>query len=130
MIRYIDTSAYLKLLVTEAESPALRADLQTARIAGHRIVSSILLETELRRAAQRLGLAVTDVETELTKIDIIRADDATFIRAGNIPGPTLRSLDALHLAAALEAGATAVYTYDERQADAAIQAGLTVLAPS
>lgn len=129
MIHYIDTSAYLKLLVAEPESPALRADLQTARTAGGRIVSSILLETELRRAGQRLGIAVAEIEAELTKLDIISADDATFIRAGNLPGPMLRSLDALHLAVALEAGATAVYTYDTRQAAAATQVGLTVLAP-
>ena len=129
MNRYIDTSAYLKLLVTEAESATLRADLQQARRAGHRIVSSILLETELRRAAQRLGIALGDIEAELRKIDLISADDATFVRAGNLPGPSLRSLDAIHLAVALEVGATDIYTYDERQADAATKAGLTVVAP-
>lgn len=129
MIRYIDTSAYLKLLVAEPETPALRADLQATRTAGVRIVSSILLETELRRAGQLLGIAVAEIEAELAKLDIIRADDATFIRAGNLPGPLLRSLDALHLAVALEVGATAVYTYDARQTAAATQLGLIVLAP-
>ncbi len=129
MIRYIDTSAYLKLFVAEPETPALQADIENARKAGHRIVSSILLETELRRAGLRLGIDATDIEAELTKIDIISADDATFIRAGNLPGRHLRSLDALHLAAALEVGATEIYTYDARQAEAATNAGLTPVAP-
>ena len=129
MIHYIDTSAYLKLLVEEAESEALHDCLRAARAHGHLIVSSILIETELRRAGHRLGIAVDEIEAELSKLDIISADDSTFVRAGNFPDPLLRSLDALHLAAAIECGATAMYSYDARQAAAAKNAGITVLAP-
>jgi uncharacterized protein len=130
VIRYIDTSAYLKLLVDESESAMLKSHLQTARADGYELVSSILLETELRRAGHRLGIAVADIESELSKLDIISIDDSTFIRAGNFPDPLLRSLDALHLAAAIECAATAIYTYDARQASAAQNAGIQVLAPS
>jgi uncharacterized protein len=130
VIRYIDTSAYLKLLVEEAESATLKAHLQTARAEGHRIVSSILIETELRRAGHRLGIAVVDIESELSKLDIISIEDSTFFRAGNFPDPLLRSLDALHLAAAIECAATAIYTYDARQALGAQNAGIPVLAPA
>jgi uncharacterized protein len=129
VIRYIDTSAYLKLLVEEAESATLKAHLQTARKEGHRIVSSILIETELRRAGHRLGIAAVDIESELSKLDIISVEDSTFMRAGNFPDPLLGSLDALHLATAIECAATAIYTYDVRQAIAAQNAGIPVLAP-
>ena len=39
----------------------------------------------------------------------------TCVRASNLPGVTLRSLDAPNLAAALEVGATEMYTYDAGQ---------------
>jgi uncharacterized protein len=129
VIRYIDTSAYLKLLVEEPESATLRAHLVTARDEGHVIVSSILIETELRRAGHRLGIDVADIESELAKLDIVRIEDSTFIRAGNFPDPLLRSLDALHLAAAVECGASTIYTYDARQTIASRNAGIAVLAP-
>jgi uncharacterized protein len=129
MIRYVDASAYLKLLVSEPESNALAASLNAARDLGDRLVSSILIETELRRAGHRLGIAVADIEAELAKLDIISAADSTFVRAGNFPDPMLRSLDALHLATAIECAATSIYTYDARQSVAAQNAGLSVLAP-
>jgi uncharacterized protein len=129
VIRYIDTSAYLKLIVEEAESETLKAHLLMAKAEGHHLVSSMLIETELRRAGFRLGIAVADIESELSKLDIISLDDSTFVRAGNFPDPLLRSLDALHLAAAIESAATAIYTYDDRQATAARNAGIQVLAP-
>ena len=129
MIHYIDTSAYLKLIVEEAESADLKAALEVDRAAHHRVVSSILLETELMRAGHRWGIDAALIDAELRKLDIVRAADSTFSKAGTFPDPLLRSLDALHLAAAVECGATSIYTYDGRQAAAAINAGIRVLAP-
>ena len=37
--------------------------------------------------------------------------------------------DALHLATAIECGATSIYTYDTRQAVAATNAGIAVVTP-
>jgi len=53
-------------------------------------------------------------------------------RAAELDPSTLRSLDAIHLATALEAGdeLTAVVTYDARMSEAAEQLGLRVLAPA
>lgn len=48
---------------------------------------------------------------------------------GLLPGGHLRSLNALHLTAALRVDADIMVTYDQRQADAAETAGLPVLAP-
>lgn len=129
MIHYIDTSAYLKLIIDEPESEALAAALRSGRRAGHRMVSSVLLETELHRAAHRYGIDRTLIEGELAKLALISAADSTFTRAGTFPDPMLRSLDALHLATAIECNAVAMYTYDKRQAAAALNTGIAVLAP-
>jgi predicted nucleic acid-binding protein len=49
--------------------------------------------------------------------------------AARIASPTLRSLDAIHLATAVHVQPDAVLTYDERLAGAAEAQGLAVLAP-
>ncbi|WP_345784275.1 PIN domain-containing protein [Rathayibacter soli] len=46
------------------------------------------------------------------------------------PGANLRSLDALHLAAAIRIGVEHVVTYDARMADSARALGLSVFAPA
>src|SRR5579884_2432398 len=60
-----------------------------------------------------------------------RLDEPLLDRAGELEPRTLRSLDALHLAAALAIGPElgAFLTYDERLAEAARGVGLTVHAP-
>ena len=129
MIHYIDTSAYLKLFIEEPESAALSRQLELGRLAGHRVVSSVLLETELYRAGHRYGLDRQTIDDEVGKVTIISATDTTFRRAGAFPEPLLRSLDALHLATAIECGAGAIYTYDRRQAAAAGYVGIDVISP-
>jgi hypothetical protein len=51
--------------------------------------------------------------------------------AQTVSPPTVRSLDAIHLATALHLGTqvTSFVTYDKRLADAAVVAGLTVDMP-
>ena len=58
-------------------------------------------------------------------------DARVFDAAGTLPGSSLRSLDALHLATAQQLGddLAGVVTYDERQADAARALPLEVKAP-
>lgn len=46
MIRYVDTSAALKLVVNEAESDAVAADLTASSKRGDHLVASMLLHTE------------------------------------------------------------------------------------
>ena len=130
MIDYLDTSAYLKLFVEEAESRTLSADVESRRTAGHRFVSSMLLVTEMHRAAHRLGIPRDVIDDELSKLTLVSVVDETFRRAGTFPDPALRSLDALHLATAIECGAQTLLTYDHRQAAAAAAAGITVHSPS
>jgi len=127
---YLESSAAVKLLVTEVETAALTGFLQAASAAQRRIQSSTLLETELRRFAVRRGLAQADVTVIIERLEIIDIDRACFRQAGLLPGETLRSLDAIHVAAALRGGADSMITYDQRQADAARAVGLEVIAPT
>lgn len=127
MIYYIDTSAFLKLILDEAESAAFTASVNAARAEGHTLVSSVLLETELYRAAWRLGADRARITKEINKVTLVSASDATFRQAGLFDEPHLRSLDALHLATALESEATAMYAYDKRLTDAALRRGIKTL---
>lgn len=65
----------------------------------------------------------------LERFDLMETDRFLYQEAGLLPGRHLRSLDALHLAAALRLGADVIATYDRRQANTAIAAGLPIWAP-
>lgn len=127
-IWYLDTSAALKLLIEEPESPALA---QTVDREQPDLVAGWVLETELRRAAQRLPALGMDVVSEfLAGVSLYEMPGSLFREAGILPGETLRSLDALHLAAAVRIGVDLVLTYDVRMADSARLLGLPVLSPT
>ena len=129
VIAYIDSSALLKLVVQEAETSYLEADL------GERdgLVVSRLAVVECRRAAARvrntrLLQAVGDV---LDSTYLIEITPAIIERAARISPARVRSLDAIHLATALSIGDPdlEVITYDDRMADAARRNGLRILQP-
>lgn len=130
MTAYIETSAAVKLLVVEAGTAALGTYLDRLDNDDVRVVSSVLLETELRRCAVRDGLSQAAVTDLLDRFDLYTPDRATFVQAGLLPGPHLRSLDALHIAVAMRLEAETMVTYDNRQAESARAAGLRVVAPS
>lgn len=125
---YLDASAAAKLLLEEPESPAMVGYLQTLE-ADNAVISSLLLETELRRIAVRMDLAQTDVTRLLARVRLIEMQRAYFWEAGLLPGPNLGSLDALHLATAVQAEATVVVAYDQRLLEAAERVGIPVLSP-
>lgn len=124
---YLDTSAALKLVVEEAESDALVDEL---RRRAPRLVACLLLETELRRvAAREPALTQRAVSELLGGVDLHELPPPLFTQAGLLPGAGVRSLDALHLAAAIRLEVEAVITYDVRMAEAATSLGMKVLAP-
>ena len=129
MIAYIESSAAAKLLVSEAPSAPLAdyLDELAANVSG--VMSCVLLETELRRLAVRENLPQLGVSALLDRLDVIDLDRQLYREAGLLPGKNLRGLDALHVAAALRAGADVMVTYDARQAAAAEASGLPVVAP-
>ena len=126
---YLDSSAFIKLIVEEPGSAALRALLATR---GARHVSSALLRTEALRAVRQLGpAALATVREGLRRVDLIGIDDRILDVAGTLEPGVLRTLDAIHLASALALGddLEAIVTYDERMADAARLVGLPTLSP-
>ncbi|MFT4188332.1 MAG: type II toxin-antitoxin system VapC family toxin [Aeromicrobium sp.] len=125
---YLDTSAALKLVLTEAESPALIGAITAEK---PRLVACQLLETEVRRAAHRASPLDQQLATSLLdRIDLYQVTPAVLSHAGLLPGEHLRSLDAIHVAAAVAIGVDHLVTYDHRMADAARSAGISVLQPS
>jgi predicted nucleic acid-binding protein len=125
---YLDSSAIVKLAVQEPESLALRRYLRRR----HPLVSSALARTEVLRALLPAGdEAVARGRIVLQRLDLVRVNDRILSGAGVLRPPEIRSLDAIHLATALELGdeLTAVVTYDERMAVAAKRLGYRIVQP-
>ena len=127
MIVYVDTSAVAKLLVEEAESATVREYLAALIDGGHLVASGRILETELRRIVVRHGTSQARATEVLELVDVVEHDRSQFREAGLLADARLRSLDALHLATALRAGADAMITFDERLEEACAVVGLPVL---
>jgi predicted nucleic acid-binding protein len=130
---YLDTSAFVKLVRVEPHSVELRRWLRARETAGDVIASSDLLRAEAIRVARRVDerSLIGVVLSLLNRIAMIQVDGAVFERAGYVGSPSLRSLDAVHLAAAQELGddLSAVVAYDERLLAAAGDVGLPTLSP-
>jgi predicted nucleic acid-binding protein len=127
---YLDSSALMKLVRREAETAALREWL-TLR-PEQPVVTSELGRVEVLRAARRVGDPVlAEARAVMGDLDLIPLDRAVQDIACDIGDPTLRTLDALHLASALLLGdaLTTFIAYDGRLADGAQAAGLAVAAP-
>lgn len=130
MAYYLDTSAAVKLVVAEAGSAALTRWLR--RRSGD-VVSSDLLRTELLRVTRRgAPQQMQQARMILDAVALFALTSTTFERAALVDPLELRSLDSIHLAAALELGADleGIVTYDQRLGDAAIANGTTVIAPT
>ena len=128
---YVDSSALVKLVQREAESEALRRFL--CRHPGDQLVTSALARVEAERAVLAGGpLALEHARRQLLRLDQVLLTAELLDRAATVaPDVPLRSLDAIHLAAALVVGKElrAVVTYDRRMADAAGDLGIEVETP-
>jgi predicted nucleic acid-binding protein len=129
-VAYLDTSAAVKLLMTERESPALRRWLRRRP----ERASAALLRVELVRVVRRAGYPrlIPEARKLLTGVHLIRLDDAVLERAADMDPTELRSLDSIHLAAAASLGddLAAVVSYDDRLLAAATSLGLPTATPS
>lgn len=129
MIVYVDTSAAAKRILLEAESDALARFLDELA-EQDRLVSSRILETELRRIATRREIAQAQATAVLDLVDLVDPSPGIFHEAGILPGRDLRSLDALHLATALRVGADVMVAYDRHLLAAAASLGLDTVNPA
>ena len=109
----------------EAETQALRAYLSRPR---RPMLISELAVTEVTRAARRIGV---DPAPALAECEIVLLRSEHLERAGQLEPVTLRTLDAIQLAAVLSLGdrVDAFVVYDERLAAAAAAYGIAVASP-
>ena len=125
---YVDSSALVKMVIEEANSPALGRYF--AEFSLDRQLTAAISRTELVRAVARRGATVENARKALSKLDFVAITNSLLDDAAALAPPELRTLDAIHLTAALSApDLRALVTYDRRLADAAEQAGLPVVSP-
>ncbi len=131
MTLYVDSSALMKRYLSEQNS-----EVAVRFIAGdQRRATCHITEVEIRRNLARLLKgedligARRQFQSDLSYFAIINIDSVTCARAASIAEQTqCRSLDALHVAAALLVGkSTTFLTFDIRQAQAARSVGLEVV---
>lgn len=123
---YADSSALVKLIIDEAESDTLWSVLD-----GMTLVTSRIATVEVTRAVRLADEAALDeCRRLLGSCTRVRISDAIIDRATALASGRLRSLDAIHLATALEAGLTRMAVYDHRLAQAAAAVGLVTIRPA
>jgi len=128
-VDYLDASAVVKLVVAEAGSAELRAWVRDRP----RVASCALIRTEVPRAVRHLGPeALALAHQAIAAIDLIAVDDRLLDTAAQLDPGIIRSLDAIHLAAALALGSDlrSIVTYDARMISAARTLGLPVVSPA
>lgn len=131
---YTDASALVKLVRDEPETPALRVFLADADL-----VSCELVLTEVPRAIRRaveqdprldLDILMARAGELIEAVALSPLDRAVLLAAGAFTEQTLRALDAIHIASAVDlAPLDGFLSYDERQAAAARLAGLRTVSP-
>jgi predicted nucleic acid-binding protein len=137
---YLDSSALAKLYVPEPESDTLEVFLQGRR---DLMISELAITEVLSAVARRRreGTITAHQAMEIRDAVLADADSGSFHRLDmspvvhreaerllfHIESVALRTLDALHVAAALLGLATHVVTYDARMRAAALHAGLKPL---
>ena len=130
MTLYVDSSALLKRYVAEHDSEVAEQLMAIDPV----LVTSRITEVEVRRNLVRLldpedaAVAKRQFLEDLNVFALVGMDAVTCNQAARIAEQTLcRSLDALHLAAAIRAGsATTLLTFDHR-AQAARSLDLSVI---
>ena len=132
MALYVDTSALLKRYLEEADSAAAESYLlgDSAWFSGRHTYVETRRNLQRALTDEALVRARSTVEEDWRRIFVVELDEVTCSMAADIAELTqVRSLDALHLAAASRLGLEGLgfLTFDVRQAQAARALKLTVL---
>ena len=141
---YLDSNALVKLVRGEPGFESLVNWLDDRP--DEQLVSSALARTEVVRAIRRgnhsergeladpvaLAEELVGAAEVLDAIAMVPLDSALLDRAGDLEQPMLRSLDAIHLAAALKLGVAGLsfVTYDRRLVALADEIGLHAVSPA
>ena len=132
---YLDSSAILKRVLGETESPALDEEVRR-RLGGSDILLSSALATievgrALRSRIDELGPvnAANLTDEALEGIAECGISEQVISLARRLGPPSLRSLDAIHLATASIVAADVVIAYDERLLQAASELGFRTASP-
>lgn len=138
---YLDASVVVSLHLRDANTAeALRlvndaiGNLLVSALCEMETINAFALRVFRREMSDRnMNNALKDLESDLRSgfFHWKPIPEATFTRAKNLsqkitPSVGVRAADLLHIAAALELGAKTLYTFDQRQHQAAQSAGLTV----
>jgi len=131
---YADASALIKLIRDEPETRALRSFVEDADV-----VTCELVLTEVPRAVRRAAARDSSLPLDLLlaragelvdALALLPLDRGLLAAAGALAEPALRTLDAIHVAAAVTlTPLDAFVSYDERQSAAGRLAGLRTIAP-
>lgn len=118
---YLETSAAAKALIDENGSDAVRQ----AFADGIEFVSSRLLAVELHAVADRRAVSADAAQELINRVALVSLTDDTLTRAVDMHSG-LRTLDALHLATAIEIGdaLTSILTFDLEFTAAATRLGI------
>ncbi len=130
MAFYLDTSALVKLVVAGPESEQLRGWLTDS---DRTPVACDLVRTELLRTVRRAAPdRLIQARAVLEAVTLLEVTPQIFETAGRVDPLVLRSLDAIHIAAALDLGddLEGMVAYDLRLTEAAISNGIPVVAPA
>lgn len=126
---YLDTSALVKLIVQEDHSDEVGRYLDDPAC---QAVSSEITEVELLRAINRQDSQLMNRGLEvLAQTVLLPLTTSMKLRATYLDPTTLRSLDAIHVATALEiqTDLECLVSYDHRLLESASAAGLRVMSP-
>jgi predicted nucleic acid-binding protein len=128
---YFDTSALMKLVVTEDETTALEAWLDDHP--EQPWATSDLTRVELLRGVmRRQPMALLQAQQLITRMVRVPLSDGILLYASTCQPPLLRSLDAIHLASVMEFRKEIdwMVVYDKRLLEVANLNGINVASPS
>ena len=124
---YIDSSAILKLLISENESSALAEFLDAP------VKTSAISRVEVIRSLHRISPEkITEGEEALSRIEMIPISSPILILAEKFPTTiTLKSLDAIHVATVVFLNKTirGLITYDKAMIKNAKELGIKTISP-
>ncbi|RCW40804.1 hypothetical protein DFQ14_110133 [Halopolyspora algeriensis] len=135
MRAYLDSSALIKRAVLEVESEPLAEEIDRLYHAEAMLVSTSLAWTEVARVLRtRTNISyreiADDLRTAMSGIAEHPLDAEIMNLSRRVEPAQLRSLDAIHLAAAIALDADLMVTYDARLAEASTVNGIPVSSPS